>query len=137
MNYIDRISHARILLAEDDAPNRKVTLLILKRLGYDADAVANGLAVLHALKTKTYDLILMDIVMPQMDGLAATQEIRRRCPESKQPIIIAFTAYTLRNIKERCFSIGMDDFILKPVTMDDLKVILERNLKLPRKLKLN
>jgi CheY-like chemotaxis protein len=88
-------TQARILLAEDEPSNRKVTQLMLRRLGYEVDTVANGLEVLQALEERVYDLILMDILMPKMDGLAAAEEIRRRWPASRQPKIIAYTAYIL------------------------------------------
>ncbi len=95
MNDNASASSTHILLAEDDASNRKVTQLMLRRLGFEADTVANGLEVLQALEERPYDIVLMDILMPKMDGLAAAAEIRRLWPASCQPKIIAYTAYIL------------------------------------------
>ena len=81
----------RILLAEDDKLNRKVTQIMLKHLGYSADVVTNGLDVIRVLKHRTYDLILMNIVMPEMDGFETTREICKLLPDTERPKIIAFT----------------------------------------------
>jgi CheY-like chemotaxis protein len=118
------IAHLHILLAEDDAMSRKVTLLMLRRLGYKADAVKNGLEVLKFLETNPYDLVLMDIVMPEMDGFEATREIRRHWHD--WPKIVAFTAYLLPDLRERCVEAGMDDYLVKPVHLDDLHEMLRR-----------
>jgi CheY-like chemotaxis protein len=114
----------RILLAEDDPACQKVALAMLRRLGYEADAVNNGLDVLQALKQQMYVLVLMDIVMPLMDGITATQEIRRLFPASELPWIIAFTAYDHSDIRAKCLEVGMDDYIAKPVTLNELRAIL-------------
>jgi CheY-like chemotaxis protein len=121
---------ARILLAEDNESNRKVTSLMLKRLGYRADAVTNGKEVLLALKHQPYDIILMNLRMPEVDGFEATRMIRERCPKTVQPAIIAFTAYILPNSKEKCLDAGMNDFIAKPVKMDDLAAILSKHARI-------
>lgn len=114
-----------ILLAEDDLSNRKVTLLMLGRLGYVADAVTNGLEVLQALEKRTYDLILMDIVMPKMDGLIAAEEIRRRWPASRQPRIIAYTAYILPDNGCKNLFKNMDGYLFKPIKKEDLRTAIE------------
>lgn len=116
----DSGSLQNVLLAEDDPANQRVTLIMLKRLGYNADAVNNGLQVLKALEKRMYDLVLMDIVMPKMDGFEATKEIRKRYPSSKKPVIIALTAYILPDGRERCIKAGMNDYIAKPVRMSEL-----------------
>ncbi len=116
-----------ILIAEDDPSNRKVALLMLRRLGYKADAVVDGVEVLQALEHRHYGLILMNIGMPRMDGITATQEIRARFPAAKQPIIIAITAYLLPDGRDRCLAAGMNDYILKPVTMADLARTLSKH----------
>jgi CheY-like chemotaxis protein len=121
-------SPARILLAEDEPSNRKVTQLMLRRLGYEVDTVANGLEVLQALEERVYDLILMDILMPKMDGLAAAEEIRRRCPTSRQPKIIAYTAYILPDNECKNLFTNMDDCLFKPAKMEDLRTVIEANL---------
>ncbi|MCX6669758.1 MAG: response regulator [Methanothrix sp.] len=117
--------HLRILLAEDNLPNQKATLQMLKRLGYHADLASNGLEVLQALERQPYDIILMDLKMPVMDGLEATLEICRRWP-SARPRIIAITAYALAGDKERCLDAGMDDYISKPVQIEELRSVLGR-----------
>jgi CheY-like chemotaxis protein len=112
------------LLAEDDPASQKVALAMLHRLGYEADTVNNGLEVLQALKRQRYALVLMDIVMPVMDGIAATKEIRRRFPASERPKIIAFTAYVHPDVRKKCLVAGMDDYISKPVKKEELEAIL-------------
>ncbi|MDD1751691.1 MAG: response regulator [Methanotrichaceae archaeon] len=108
----------RILLAEDNLSSQKVTLLMLKKLGYRSDVVANGREVLEALGRQRYDLILMDVRMPEMNGLEATRIIRQRWPD-KGPLIIAVTAYGLQGDRERCLEAGMDDYISKPVQLNN------------------
>jgi PAS domain S-box-containing protein len=109
----------RILLAEDNISNQKVTLQILKKLGYRADAVVNGQEVLEALERQPYDIIFMDVKMPVMNGIEAARKIRERWPENG-PKIIAVTAYALAGDKEKCLAAGMDDYIPKPVQKEDL-----------------
>lgn len=117
----------RILLAEDNLVNQKVMLRMLKKIGHRADVAANGLEVLKAIEMVPYDVILMDVQMPEMDGIAATEEIRRRWHD-KGPKIIAITAYALAGDKEKCLEVGMNDYISKPVKIDELKATLERVL---------
>ncbi len=122
-------SFARILLAEDDESSRKVTSIMLKRLGYNADVVTNGKEVLMALEHQSYDIILMNIRMPGLDGFEATRMIRERCPASMQPKIIAVTAYILPDSRERCLEAGMNDFMPKPVKMNDLASMLSKHIR--------
>jgi CheY-like chemotaxis protein len=122
----DSFDSVRVLLAEDEELNRKVALTMLKRLGYNADAVVNGLEVLQALEQQAYDLILMNIVMPKMDGFETTREICKCVPAPKRPKIIAITAYILPNDKERCLDAGMDDYLFKPVTLNELAQMLSK-----------
>jgi CheY-like chemotaxis protein len=110
----------RLLLAEDNVINQKVALRLLERLGYRADVVSNGLEVLEALKRQWYDVILMDVQMPEMDGIEAMQTIRRIWPVEQQPHIIAVTAHALQGQRERLLQAGMDDYISKPVRLDAL-----------------
>ncbi len=93
---------------------------MLKKIGYRADVACNGLEVLRALERQPYDVILMDIQMPEMDGLEAARSIRKRWPASKQPKIIAITAYAMEGDQKMCLDAGMDDYISKPVKMDEL-----------------
>lgn len=119
----------RILLAEDNAVNQKVAMHILHRLGYRVDLAANGIEVLDALKRQKYDVILMDVQMPEMDGLAATVAIRQNLPASQQPYIVAMTANAMQGDREQCLEAGMDDYLSKPFKTNDLVVVLERSSK--------
>ncbi len=109
-----------ILLAEDHVVNQKLALLMLERLGYRADVVANGLEVLEALERRHYDVVLMDMQMPEMDGLDATRQIRNRWPAGPRPRIIAMTANVLQEDQEACFTAGMDDYLSKPIRVEEL-----------------
>ncbi|NPV62991.1 MAG: PAS domain S-box protein [Methanotrichaceae archaeon] len=115
----------RILLAEDSISNQKMTLLMLKKLGYRADVVANGQEALQALERQPYDIILMDVKMPVMNGLEATRAIRERWSK-EGPKIVALTAYALPGDEKRCLAAGMDAYLSKPVQMDDLAEMLDR-----------
>jgi len=113
----------RILLAEDNLVNQMVMTRMLNKLGYHADLCANGREVLLALECQPYDLVLMDIQMPEMDGIEASEEIRKRWPEG--PKIIALTAYALPEDRDKCLSAGMDDYISKPVKLETLRAVLD------------
>jgi CheY-like chemotaxis protein len=117
-------SDLSILLAEDNTVNQKVTQKMLKKLGFRADVAANGVEVLQALDRQTYDVVLMDVQMPEMDGLEATKAIRQKC--SEVPKIIAMTASALKGDREMCLDAGMDDYICKPVRIQDLARVLKR-----------
>jgi CheY-like chemotaxis protein len=116
----------RILLAEDNAINQKLVVTILKKLGYRADLAANGLEVLSALQRQQYDVILMDVQMPEMDGLTATREICANRPAGKRPRIIALTASALKEDCDSCLEAGMDDFLGKPIRVEELVSALEK-----------
>jgi signal transduction histidine kinase/DNA-binding response OmpR family regulator len=116
----------RILLAEDNRVNQKVALKLLERLGYHADVAENGREVVAALEQRRYDIILMDVQMPDMDGLEATRRVRGDLPESSQPRIIAMTANATQEDRAACFAAGMDDFLAKPVVPAQLAAALER-----------
>lgn len=114
-----------ILVAEDNPSNQRVLVDMLKRMGYRSNAVANGKEVLLALEQRDFDLIFMDVKMPDMDGITATKEIRRRWPENG-PQIVAITAYALEGDREICLDSGMDDYIAKPVIKEELVRLLDR-----------
>ncbi|HZS10589.1 MAG TPA: two-component regulator propeller domain-containing protein [Blastocatellia bacterium] len=116
----------RVLLAEDNLINQKVALRILEKLGYRADVAANGLEVLEALHRQSYDVVLMDVQMPEADGLEATRRIHRQWPQSQRPWIIAMTANAMQGDREECLEAGMDDYLSKPVQATDLRAALER-----------
>lgn len=116
----------KILLAEDNVVNQKVALNMLKRLGYRADIVANGYEVLDALERQNYDVVLMDVQMPDMDGIEATLQIKKDFKGKTCPRIIAMTASSMQGDKEKCLASGMDDFISKPVDIKELLSALKK-----------
>jgi CheY-like chemotaxis protein len=120
-------SAMRVLLAEDNVVNQKVALHLLAALGYRADLAGNGLEVLEALKRQPYDVVLMDVQMPEMDGLEATRRIVQEQPDpAKRPWIVALTANAIQGDREICLAAGMDDYISKPIRKDELSDALRR-----------
>ncbi|MGM3306407.1 MASE1 domain-containing protein [Anabaena sp. WFMT] len=118
-------SPLKILLAEDNKVNQKVALLYLKNLGYSADIANNGVEVLEVLEKKSYDVILMDMQMPEMDGITATRMIRQS--SKPQPWIIAITANALEEDRDACFNAGMNDFITKPILAEELTAAIKKS----------
>ena len=114
-----------ILLAEDIRVNQKVALRIFKRLGYEADLATNGKEVLEALHRQSYDVVFMDVQMPEMDGFEATRAIREEWQNDSRPWIIAMTANAMRGDREKCLEVGMNDYISKPIQIE----AIERSLR--------
>lgn len=117
----------RILLAEDHSVNQRVALLMLSRLGYRADLASTGVEAVEKAEHRDYDVILMDVQMPEMDGHEATREIRRLLPAAQQPWIIALTANALAGDRQKCLDAGMNDYLSKPIQGPDLSAALERS----------
>jgi CheY-like chemotaxis protein len=116
----------RILLAEDNAVNQKLALRLLQRLGYRADLAANGLEAIRAVERQPYDVVFMDVQMPEMDGLEATRVIVGRYPAGERPRIIAMTANALAEDRAACLAAGMDDYLAKPIRVEELVAALSR-----------
>jgi CheY-like chemotaxis protein len=116
----------RILLAEDNTSNQKLATLMLARLGYRAEVVSNGHEAIAALRARPYDVVLMDVQMPDMDGLEATHLLRETLPRESQPVVIALTAHASKEDRELCLESGMDDYLTKPLRPDLLVEALSR-----------
>ncbi len=114
----------KILLADDNTVNQKVALLMLKKLEYQTDLAKNGLEVIAAVQNQDYDLILMDVQMPEMDGLTATRWIRENKPDAQQPYIIALTADAMDGDRKKCLDAGMNDYLAKPINLNALEKVL-------------
>jgi CheY-like chemotaxis protein len=132
----DRKRRLRILLAEDNTMNQKVAMHILEtKLGYRADAVADGREVIESLSRQQYDLVLMDCQMPVMDGYQTTQAIRdpKSSVQNHNIPIIAMTANAMKGDREKCLAAGMDDYVAKPIRLEELADTIERNLPAPNR----
>jgi len=110
----------RILLAEDNAVNQKLALRLLQQMGYRADVASNGIEAIESIERQPYDVVLMDVQMPEMDGLTAAREINRRWPDGGRPRIVAMTANAMHGDREECLAAGMDDYLTKPIRVDQL-----------------
>lgn len=116
----------KILLAEDNPVNRKVALLMLKRIGYRADTVLDGLEAVETLERRPYDIVLMDVQMPELDGVEATRRIRSELDPDRQPFIIAMTAHAINGDRERYLDAGMDAYVSKPIRIEELEAALDQ-----------
>ena len=116
----------RVLLAEDNPVNKKVALRLLERLGYKAEAVTGGAEAVQVVSAQRVDLVFMDVQMPGMDGLEATRRIRADLPAERQPVIVALTANAIAGDAEMCRAAGMDDYVSKPVTPEDIQNVIMR-----------
>jgi signal transduction histidine kinase/CheY-like chemotaxis protein len=118
----------RVLIAEDNAVNQRVAVRMIEKLGLRADVAANGREAVQLFQMLPYNLILMDCQMPEMDGYEASREIRRREPAGHHTLIIAMTAEAMSGAREHCVAAGMDDYVAKPVRLEDLSAILNKCL---------
>src|SRR5690606_4773592 len=116
----------RVLVVEDNAVNTKVILLLLAKLGYRADTACNGREALQSLSRQDYDLIIMDVQMPEMDGIEATRHLREKVPATERPYILGLSANVRKEDVEACFSAGMHDFLSKPVRLEKLTAAIAR-----------
>jgi CheY-like chemotaxis protein len=114
----------RVLVAEDNTVNRTVVLIMLKKLGVNADSVTDGLQAIAAVEKSRYDLVLMDLEMPEMDGLAASREIRTRLPFDRQPTIFGLTAHATTQYRDLCLGAGMDGYLTKPLDPGKLQELI-------------
>ena len=114
----------RILVVDDNVVNQKVVISMIERLGYRADLASNGIEAVEAVRRKPYDLVLMDLQMPELDGIGATRQIRREHPDGQRPRIVALTANAIEGDREECLAAGMDDYLSKPLQRDKLESAL-------------
>ena len=119
----------RIIIAEDDPFSQTVILLMLKKLGFQAEVVDNGLEVIHLLENRPYDIVLMDIQMPKMDGIEATKIIRMRWPQKPKIIVITDCDPTI--YRKLCFEAGANQFLAKPLRLGDLTMAIKNNMSQP------
>jgi CheY-like chemotaxis protein len=121
-----KIPPMSILIAEDNMINQKLIVRILKILGQEVDVTMNGKEALQAVHKKKYDLVLMDVQMPEMDGNEATRRIRSEISDENQPVVIAMTAHALQGDREKCLEAGMNDYMSKPILIDEVRKIVQK-----------
>ncbi len=114
----------RILLAEDNVVNQKLAMRLLQQMGYRADLASNGIEAVECVARQRYDVVLMDVQMPEMDGLEATRRIVQRWPANERPHIVAMTANAIQGDREACLAAGMNDYVTKPIRVDALVAAL-------------
>ena len=110
----------RILLAEDNVVNQKLAMRLLQQMGYRADLASNGIEAIECCERQPYDVVLMDVQMPEMDGLEASRRIAAKWPAGQRPRIVAMTANAMQGDREECLAAGMDDYVTKPIRVDAL-----------------
>ena len=119
------VGHLKVLVAEDNVVNQRVVLMLLKQFGVKADLAADGAQAIAAVIKNDYDLVLMDVQMPNVDGLAATREIRSSLPTNRQPVIVGLTAHATTEYRDICLDAGMNGYLTKPLDRDKLRNVLE------------
>ena len=119
----------RILLAEDNVVNQKLALRLLQQMGYRADLASNGIEAIESVQRQTYDVVLMDVQMPEMDGLEASRQINARWQPPERPRIIAMTANAMQGDREMCLAAGMDDYLTKPIRVERLVEALNQRAR--------
>jgi CheY-like chemotaxis protein len=130
--HSELLNDVRILVAEDNVVNQFVIRKILEELGCEVTIVNDGIEVVRSWKARRYDMILMDIQMPNRDGIAATRVIRKLENGEQSVPIIAITANALKNDRDACIEAGLDDYLSKPYRIEEFKLMLERWIKLSR-----
>jgi CheY-like chemotaxis protein len=110
----------RLLLAEDNTVNQKLALRLLQQMGYRADLASNGIEAIESVQRQPYDVVLMDVQMPEMDGLEAARQITTRWAAAERPRIVAMTANAMQGDREMCLAAGMDSYLTKPIRVDQL-----------------
>jgi CheY-like chemotaxis protein len=123
---------ARILVVDDNLVNQRVAAQLLRKLGYSPDVASSGAEALTMLRLKPIDLVLMDVEMPEMDGPTAVAHIRREFPRASQPVVACLTAHAMSGDRERMLAAGMDEYITKPLRVDELQRVLSRLSELIR-----
>jgi CheY-like chemotaxis protein len=118
-----------ILIAEDNVVNQRVVMAVLLKFGYQSDLAASGREAVKAVERRKYDIIFMDIQMPEMDGLEATRVICSHTSCSERPYIVAMTANAMKEDRELCLAAGMDDYLTKPIRPEEIKAAIERATK--------
>jgi CheY-like chemotaxis protein len=117
----------RILLAEDNVVNQKLALRLLQQMGYRADLASNGIEAVESVERQPYDVVLMDVQMPEMDGLEAARRITSRWQPTERPRIVAMTANAMAGDREECLAAGMDDYLTKPIRVEALVAALSQS----------
>jgi CheY-like chemotaxis protein len=128
LQEVDGVCGCRILVAEDDATSQDIALLMLDRLGYHADVASDGVEAVSAFQIAFYDVVLMDVRMPRMDGMEAARQIRADLDPAEQPTIIAMSADTTSQCREDCFRAGMDQHLAKPLRLEPRSSTLEYSM---------
>jgi signal transduction histidine kinase/CheY-like chemotaxis protein/ligand-binding sensor domain-containing protein len=121
---LDAENFLKVLVAEDNVVNQKVVLMLLKKLGVNADLAVDGRQAIAAVVENRYDLVLMDVQMPDVDGLSATREIRSRVPQNRQPVIFGLSAHATTEFRETCLAAGMDGYLTKPLEQEKLRDLI-------------